>query len=447
VVVVVAAVVLVASLASGSHRSPTASGSPGVAHSEFVRAKIGAAVEVASTAAVPRPSAAGETVAARAEQSFSFSLLQRLVGASPTADHVVSPYSLAEALLMLELGGQGPTATQIGDALHLSGMTASAQAADWAALAADLRHGAAADHVALQDADSLWVQPGFEVLPQYLASLKQSFDAGVWKVDFAQPQAVTSINRWASQETHGKIPRLLSTGDVDQYTRFALLNAVYFKAPWQTPLSDQGDMAFHAPSGDAQAPYVGNNGSGDLMASVADGVEEVQLPYWNGVPGSDQQSKDAGGAGRYVADIIMPTAQALPQWIEGLNGSSWRTLLGDLKSQPVDLTFPKFSLAGNEQLNQSLQALGIEDAFSATGADLSGISPTPTHVRLVQQAATLDVTKWGTVATAATAVIGNATAVQAPVVAVHIDHPFLFVIRDQTSGAILFTAAVNSPAG
>ena len=190
----------------------------------------------------------------------------------------------------------------------------------------------------------------------------------------------------------------------------ALLNAVYFKAPWQAPLSDLPQAGFRAPGGDVTVPYLGNGGSGSLKASVGDGVEEVELPYWNGVPATDQHSRAAGGPGRYAADIIMPTAESLPRFVDTLDAGTWRALLGRLSSQAVDLSFPKFSLAANRDLSQNLKALGITDAFSSQAADLSGISPIPTYVKLVRQAATLDVTKWGTVATAATAVVADATA-------------------------------------
>jgi serpin B len=89
----------------------------------------------------------------------------------------------------------------------------------------------------------------------------------------------------------------------------------------------------------------------------------------------------------------------------------------------------------------------MTDAFSPQKADLSGISPEATYVKFVRQAATLDVTKWGTVATAATAIGVEATAARAQTLTVTIDRPFLFVIRDTTTGAILFTAAVDDPTG
>ena len=119
--------------------------------------------------------------------------------------------------------------------------------------------------------------------------------------------------------------------------------------------------------------------------------------------------------------------------------------MGRLSNQAIDLHLPEV-LPGRQAATPgpSLQALGITDAFSSQDADLSGISPTPTYLKLVRQAATLDVTRWGTVATAATAGILDATAAERTI-AVNIDKPFLFVIRDTKTGAILFTAAVSNP--
>ncbi len=444
--VVLAVAVLLLTDGTGPHSNPSANGRPPVTAGESVRATIGNAEEVVSTTSgAASPSGSAEP-AATAEQSFSLSVLRQSVASSPSTNVVDSPYSLAEALLMLELGAKGTTASQIGNTLGMAGMTPGQQAGAWASLSSDLERAADADHVALQDADSLWAQPDLTLVPSYLASLQRTFAAGIWRTDFGgHPAAsVAAINEWVSRQTHGKITRLLSTSDVDPSTVLALLNAVYFKAPWQSPLTDLPPAGFHGPGGAVTVPFLGNGGLGSLKASVGDGVEEVELPYWNGVPATDRQSKVAGGAGRYAADIIMPTSASLPHFVETLDETSWRALMGRLSNQAVDLTFPKFSLAANSDLSPSLQALGITDAFSSQRADLSGISPTPTYLKLVRQAATLDVTRWGTVATAATAGILDATAAERTI-AVNIDRPFLFVIRDTKTGAILFTAAVTDP--
>src|ERR1700722_10925042 len=324
-VVVLAVTVLLVSLANDTHRAPTATSREPVVSGEAVRTTVGVAQEVASTTARTVPpstgtaTAAGAT-AATAEQSFTFSLLRQAVASAPSTNLVASPYSLAEALLMLELGAKGTTASQIGSALGMAGMSPTLQAGAWASLSADLQKGAGADYVALQDADSLWTQPSLSLVPSYLASLKQTFDAGIWKTDFSgQPAgSVAAINQWVSQQPPGTITKLLSTGDIDPSTVLALLNAVYFKAPWQSPLSDLPRAAFHASGGDVTVPYLGNGGFGMVKASVGDGVEEVELPYWNGVPATDQQSRNAGGAGRYAADIIMPTSESLSGFVEGL---------------------------------------------------------------------------------------------------------------------------------
>ncbi len=444
--VVLAVAVLLISEGTGPHPNPSANSRPALAPGQFVRTTLGSAEEIVSTTARAAPPSGRSGTAATAEQSFSLAVLRQSVESAGSTNVVDSPYSLAEALLMLELGARGTTASQIGNTLGMAGMAPGQQADAWASLSTDLQRAATADHVALQDADSLWAQPALSLVPSYLTSLKQTFDAGLWRTDFSgHPAAsVAAINAWVSRETHGKITRLLSTGDVDPSTVLALLNAVYFKAPWQAPLSDLPQAGFRAPGGDVTVPYLGNGGSGSLKASVGDGVEEVELPYWNGVPATDQHSRAAGGPGRYAADIIMPTAESLPRFVDTLDAGTWRAMLGRLSSQAVDLSFPKFSLAANRDLSQNLKALGITDAFSSQAADLSGISPIPTYVKLVRQAATLDVTKWGTVATAATAVVADATAARRSI-AVHIDRPFLFVIRDTMTGAILFTAAVTDP--
>jgi len=410
--------------------------------------RSGGATELLSTASTTSPPHA-RGAASAAEQAFSLSLLRNLVSASPSTNHLVSPFSLAETLLMLELGAKGSTAAQIGSALGLSNVSSALQARDWSAMSADLQHaGNKTDQVALEDADSLWTQTGLDVMPGYLASLKQTFNAGLWQVDFTQSpdQTVRAINAWASLHTNGHIPQLVSPSDIDQKTVLALLNAVYFTGPWRIPLDNQPSGIFHAPDKNLTVPFLGSVTS--QLAFLGNGVQEVQLSYGNDVTAAGQQGKHAATAGRYAADIIMPTSKTLAKWLRSVSETSWQSLIRHLKSRTIDLSFPSFSLTGGEQLNQSLETLGIKNAFSASRADFSGISAGARYVKLIKQVSTLDVSKWGTVASAATAAVGDEALVasSAPL-RFNFDRPFLFMIRDTKTGAILFTAAVENPAG
>jgi serpin B len=106
----------------------------------------------------------------------------------------------------------------------------------------------------------------------------------------------------------------------------------------------------------------------------------------------------------------------------------------------VSISMPRFTVSANDNLNGDLEAMGIRDAFE--NADFSGISPTPLALQQVQQRAFVEVNEQGTVAAAATG--GAAQATAAPP-GITLDHPFLFIVRDTTTGTILFDAEVENP--
>jgi serpin B len=406
-----------------------------------VGARIGAAVEL--TAEVDRSQfvdPGSEMKVAAAEEQFSIELLKKLVDNSST-DQLVSPFSLAEALGMLSVGAGGQTGSQIESALHLSGLSAEDQSQGWAALDEDLVAGAISDGDSFQDANSLWTQTGFPIKEAFLASLVKEFGAGVWQVDFAgQPaKAAAAINEWVDQHTDGRIPELLTKQDLEGPVVAALLNAIFFKAQWAVQLLSTSDGMFESPSGPVPATYMSPEGTTQFDAFSGSGAEGVELPYWNGT------TQDGGRPpGRYQAVLIMPTSGSLSDFVSGLTPNALDQMFGSMKNQSVTLEVPQISIASNLDLNSTLESMGIVDAFGPA-ADLSGISPISIQVKEVKQKATLDVTKYGTVASAATAILGIATSLETGILNLDFDHPFLFLVRDSKTGTILFESTVDNP--
>ncbi len=142
--------------------------------------------------------------------------------------------------------------------------------------------------------------------------------------------------------------------------------------------------------------------------------------------------------------VIMPTAGSLSDLTGSMTIAGLDRIVSSLKPMSLDLAMPTLSLGDSHELKPTLQSLGMRDAFAA-GADLAGLSPTPLLVTDVVQKTTLHVTPWGTEATAATG-IGVGTAARPASMALTIDHPFLLLIRDTHTGAILFEAQVDNPA-
>ena len=387
----------------------------------------------------PAPTAVQADAVARSEEQFSLTLLQALSASQASSSNVlVSPSSLSTALAMLELGAAGDTQEQIATTLGSDDLTAQEQAAGWSALSADLSAAAASDGVSLQSANSLWLQKGLAMDPTFMSSLSRYFASGVWQVDFhtAPAGAVADLNAWVTKETHGHITSLFRPGTINTETALVLANAVYFTAPWRQPFATTTvDAPFHLPSGTTTSlPFIHTPAGQpiDALAFVGSDVEGVQLPY---------------RGGHLAALILMPTSGSISQFSASLTPSRLTQLASSLAPTSLALSMPSLSLSSSHDLKSTLESLGMRDAFNPTSADLSGLSPVALYVSDVAQKDTLSVTPWGSEATAATGIVGVATAAPATETSIDIDHPYLFLIRDTTTGEILFEAQVVNPAG
>ena len=429
-VVVVALAATLVPIGLGSKSQPNSS--------LHVSARFGPAIELVSSGdhGGPTPTGTPPAAVAQSEQQFSLSLLKQLsASGTSTSNLLVSPASLSTALSMLELGARGDTETQIARALDSGDLTAQQQAAGWSALSTELALAGASDGISIQSANSLWLQKGLAMDPTFMSSLSRYFAAGIWQVDFASDPAgaVDALNRWVTRETRGHITTLFAPGAITNQTALILANAVYFKAAWQEPFSSTtSDGPFRLPDGTtATVPYVRTPVNGPLAGSafVGSGVDAVQLPY---------------RGGRLAALIIMPTSESIAEYSASLTQADLAGVVSRLAPSALDLAMPSLSLSASHELIPTLRSLGMEDAFDGS-ADFSRLTPTPLFVTDIAQKDTLSVTPWGSEATAATG-IGMESSARRAGLALVIDRPYLFLIRDRRTGEILFEAQVVDPA-
>jgi serpin B len=231
-----------------------------------------------------------------------------------------------------------------------------------------------------------------------------------------------------SAQTHGRITELFDPGSINTQTALILANAVYFKGAWQQPFNpaETRSGTFHAANGVGSAASFMFSDTLVAPATKGSGYDAVQLPY---------------KGGRFAALVIMPTAGTLANFVDGLSPASLDRLVSGLRKTAVNLSMPKFQLTDSHNLNSVLQSMGVTDAFA--NADLSGLSPNSLFVSQVEQRAFLKVSEQGTEAAAVSGV--SATSSLRLGQSITIDHPFLFLVRDTTTGAILFDAEVENP--
>ncbi|MGO9975377.1 MAG: serpin family protein [Solirubrobacteraceae bacterium] len=394
---------------------------------------ISSPVPVSSVNGGPGPAAA-----ANATNRLALSLLPALGG---TGNVVLSPYSIETALAMVAQGARGQTATQI--AAVLGAPDAAMLAASNRALLVALRKtagsptGSGGAHGApkLDDANSVWLQSGFKVLPAFSASLSANFGVAPQLVDFgtAPDTARKEINSWVAQQTQQLIPELMPPGSITAQTLLVLANAIYLKAHWANPFltsMTSPDQFFPASGPPVQVPFMSQEQSPYAYSERA-GYEAIELPYLNS---------------SLTMLAIMPSPGTIAGFEHELTPARLQSIVDSLHNGIVDLAMPKLKLSVNTDLSAELSALGMPIAFE-DGADFTGIAPQPPlKIGVVEHAAVLKVDEAGTTAAGATGIgiVGSAAPLQAA--SIKLDHPFLLFLRDTRTGAVLFAARVANPA-
>ena len=389
--------------------------------------------------------------AAAALDAFGLELLQRI--GSDGGSVVVSPASIVIALGMARAGARGETATEMDRVLHAAGLdelVAELNALDQALAS---RSGWIKDgegnprEVTLRSANAPFAQRGYALDPAYLDLLASRFGAGLRLVDFiADPEAARwLINGWVSERTEQRIPELLAPPDITDLTRLVLVNAIYLKAPWREPfdpeLTKPGPFTL-ADGSRVEVPmmHLVSTGLGpDFPAGSGDDWRAIRLPYLGNQLALTVIVPDDLGA---FVDRLTPTMLA------DLTTMSWEREGGLLDYHKVDLALPRFSTETEANLADLLKAMGMPLAFDPTAADFSGITTEDRlYIARVIHQANIDVDEKGTEAAAATAVVMDVGGPGEPFepFVIRVDRPFLFVLTDVPSGAILFLGQVADP--
>jgi serpin B len=284
----------------------------------------------------------------------------------------------------------------------------------------------------LRIANAPFAQRGLQLEGPFLDTLASKYGAGLRLVDFQNDPdgACRLIDSWVSDQTEGRIPKLLDS--LDSNVRLVLVNAIYLKAPWLEPFaeSDTKTAPFTRPNGSqVSVPTMSLNLSEGRYASGT-GWQAVELPY---------------GGGSLAMTIVVP--DDLAAFEHGLDAARFAQITTGLQAADVDLTLPRFKIETKSNLNSALAGMGMPLAFDPSRADFSGMTTqAQLYIERVVHQANIAVDEKGTEATAATAVV-MAAASAAPIqqVTLHVDRPFIFAVRDTNTGAILFLGRVVDP--
>jgi serpin B len=281
----------------------------------------------------------------------------------------------------------------------------------------------------MEIANSIWIREGFEALQAFLDVNKTFFDAVVEVLDFSDPGAADIINAWVKEKTHQKIEEIVEK-PIDAMTVMFLINAIYFKGTWTYEFDPDETAAevFHAPGGDQTVQMMSMNVTVPYMQT--EDFQAVNLPY---------------GDELFSMVILLPKpGKDIDALVAALSDEDWANWLGAFAEQEGDIYLPRFELEYETSLNEVLMALGMEVAFTGA-ADFTGIHPAGgLFISNVKHKTYVKVNEEGTEAAAVTSVeIGYTSAPEGFVL--RVDRPFLFVIHDAHSKALLFVGKIVDP--
>lgn len=350
-----------------------------------------------------------------------------------------SPYSLSVALAMTYAGARGTTERQMADVLHFTLPQNRLHPAFNLLDQALASRGATAKSkddkpFRLSVANSLWGQAGYTFLPAFLDALAENYGAGLRLVDFSgAPEAARkTINDWVSDQTEGKIKDLIPQGAIDALTRLVLANAIYFNAAWMYPFdkdATQEGVFYLLDGSQVTVPMMRQDKHFRYFAG--EGIQAVELPY---------------DGGEVSMVLLVPDRGTFAAFEEALTADKVAQILEKMEPVNVNLAVPKFKYDATFSLADTLKAMGMPEAFSLN-ADFSGMDGTRNlTITDVFHKAFVAVDEAGTEAAAATAVVIGLTAMPLSPVELTVDRPFVFIIRDIQTGAILFVGRVLNPA-
>jgi serpin B len=362
--------------------------------------------------------------------AFAVSLYQELIK-EKDGNLFLSPFSISTAFAMTYAGARGETESQMAQVFGFP-MPQDRLHAVFGALLRSLDTGTSYDGYRLNLANRLFGQKGFGFTDSYLAVTRDDYDAELETMNFeSDPDGSRRhINTWVEDKTEQCIKDLLPTGSVTSDTRLVLVNAIYFKGDWADQFDPAltRDGAFHvAPGNDVTVPFM--HRTGDYTIGYGEGVQLLELPY-KGKDLSMIVLLPAAGEGSLEALEARLTAQDLESW------------LGAGHETEVNVTFPKFTMTSEFTLKSTLSAMGMPVAFTDR-ADLSGMNGSGgLFIQDAYHKAFVKVDEEGTEAAAATGTTVGLTSLPPEFRA---DHPFLFLIRDNVTGSILFLGRVMDP--
>ncbi len=361
------------------------------------------------------------------DNTFGFNIFRQVVENDDASNIFISPTSIALALSMTYNGAEGETKTAFETTLSKQGLTREEINQSYKALINALK--SVDPRVILEIANSIWYREGFDVLPEFINLNTKYYNAEVSSLDFASAEAPSVINGWVDDKTHGLIEKIIDniSPDVVMY----LINAIYFKGMWKYEFDETKTV---------EAPFYLKDGrtvSNDFMN------QKITVPYLANE--KFRITELPYGQGNYSMVILLPNeGYSTADIVSQLTSENWNQWMGSLYERELNISLPKLKFSYKNLLNNELTNLGLGIAFTDM-ADFSGINGTGgLMISRVLHKSFIEVNEKGTEAAAVTAVEIILTSLPEEIF-VTVNRPYLFALRETTTGAVLFLGMVQDP--
>jgi serpin B len=379
----------------------------------------------------PNPPKLGvrERALVQSSNRFGFSLFKEVVAESNGGNVFVSPLSVSMALGMTYNGSASATQDAMKTVLGFEGLSEEQINGGYRTLI---------DYLSLLDpgvqmeiANSIWYRQTLDVLQAFVDVNRINFDALVSSLNFDDPGAADTINAWVNEKTRGKISGIVDK-PIDPALVMFLINAVYFKGDWtyRFDVAKTAPDTFHAPSGDRTVSMMSLHGDKLPYMETSD-FQAIDLPY---------------GSGAFSLAILVPAAgHTVEELASTLTPENWATWSGSFTVREGDVFLPRFTLEYKTSLKAALVALGMGVAFDSTLADFTRIRTAgELFISDVKHKTCVRVDEVGTEAAAVTSVEIGVTSMPLTFT-VRVDRPFLIVLHDKNSEALLFMGRIVDP--
>ena len=369
---------------------------------------------------------------ANTDNAFSFKMFKEVSALAKEPNTFFSPLSLNMALGMLYNGTSGETRTEMEEVLGMAGFSETEINEYYQKMSQALLKIDPLTEISI--ANSIWYRIGFPVKQPFIDINKKYFDAEVKSLDFKKSDAADIINKWCAEKTKNRIKEIVESPIGDDIVMY-LINALYFKSKWQFEFDKKNTKRDDFTKVGNQKVKVNMMEQTTTLPYYADQyLQCVEMPY--------------GNEAFSMVAILPADNMNIDQLIEHLDNDKWQNVVSNLYERNVWVKFPRFKIECDIPLKEPVKNVGMKRIFEADGG-LSNIADADLFVSNIKQKTFVEVNEEGTEAAAVTAIEIGVTSydpnAKPQSIQFFADRPFLYLIKEKSTGAILFIGRMDEP--